>query len=495
MANTAELVVKIITDTKAATGDIDATASKMSKFQGGLQKAALPAAAALTLVAGAAISAGKAAAEDAQQQAVLANTMEKTTGASAGQISAMEDYIAKMSMATGVADDELRPAMGNLLRATGDAAESQKAMTAALDISAATGKSVESVSQALAKAYGGSTTSLKKLVPSLDEATLASGNMDAIMGALAETTGGAAAASAETAAGQMKIFSVAMGEAQEEAGTALLPIMSALAEVLVVVAKWIGNNTKLFVIIAGVIGTVAVAVLAVNAAVKVYQAGLIVLQVIQKATWLAALGPIGLVIIAIMAVVAVIVILWNKSETFRSIVLGIWGAIKGAIITAGNAIEGAWNGMIDGIIGAFRNARDLISGIIGAIREGFNNMVGAVRGMVAGLGSILAGPFNVMKSAIDAVIGAVQSLINWLSNIHVPNISLPDVNPFSASAAVPSVATFAAPSGPSARAATGGTSTGGGIHITITGAIDPEATARQVRRILAGHERRVGLAT
>lgn len=495
MANAAELVVSIIT--KADTKGVDDATSSVGKLQGGIQKAAVPAAAALTLVAGAAISAGKAAAEDEQAQAILAQTMQKTTGANQAQVAAMEDYISKMSLATGVADDELRPAMGNLLRATGDAAESQKAMTAALDISAATGKSVESVSQALAKAYGGSTTSLKKLVPSLDEATLASGDMDAIMKELAATTGGAAAASADTAAGKMKIFQVAMGEAQEEAGSALLPVMTKLADILVVVAKWVGNNTTAFVIIAGVIGTVAAAVLAANAAIKIYQASLIVVQVVQKATWLSALGPIALVIAAIAAVIAIIVVLWHKSETFRGIVLGVWNAIKSAAIAAGNAIESAWSGTISFVTGIIRNARDVINGIWQGIRGAFDTAMGGIRGAVSGLGAVLSGPFNIMKGAIDAVIGAVQSLIHWLGSIHVPKISLPSIPGLGRAAPVvpaePGLSRFGAPrvAGATTPRATGGASI---LNITVNGAIDPEATARQIRRILAGHDRRVGLA-
>jgi hypothetical protein len=270
MANVAELVVKIIADTKDAQKGVDDVASKSGKMGAGLRSAAVPAAAALAAVGAAAVSAAKAAAEDEQAQAILANTLKNTTGATDSQIASVEDYIAAMSLATGVADDELRPAMGNLLRATGDAAKSQDALKVALDVSAATGKSVESVTNAMAKGYGGSAASLKKLVPSLDEATVASGDMDAIMKELAETTGGAAAASADTAAGKMKIFQNAMGEAQEEAGSALIPILTQFADIMVVIAKWIGENTTLFLIIAGAIAGIAAAILIANAALTVY---------------------------------------------------------------------------------------------------------------------------------------------------------------------------------------------------------------------------------
>ena len=370
MANVAELVVKIIADTKDAQKGVDDVSSKSSKMGAGLRSAAAPAAAALAAVGAAAVSAAKAAAEDEQAQAILANTMQKTTGASDKQIASMEDYISKMTLATGVADDELRPAMGNLLRATGDAAKSQDALKVALDVSAATGKSVESVTAAMSKGYGGSAASLKKLVPSLDDATVASGDMDAIMKELAETTAGSAAASADTAAGKMAIFQNAMGEAQEEAGSALIPALTALADVAVKVAKWIGENTTLFLVIAGVIAGVAAAILIANAAIAVYTTVTTIAGIVSAASWGAALLPILLVIAAVLLVVGAVVLLWKKSETFRSIVLAVWGAvrkaidlvidtvvnlitwigrisvpglIKAAFDTIRNAVEAAWN--------------------------------------------------------------------------------------------------------------------------------------------------------
>src|SRR4029079_8627817 len=41
-------------------------------------------------------------------------------------------------------------------------------------------------------------------------------------------------------------------------------------------------------------------------------------------------NPIGLIIVALIALAAIFVVLWMKSETFRSIVIGAWNAIKAA---------------------------------------------------------------------------------------------------------------------------------------------------------------------
>src|SRR5262245_63385689 len=125
------------------------------KMSAGIKKAALPAAAALGAIGYAALGATKAAAEDAAAQEHLAGVMKRTAGATDAQVKATEDWISKTSLATGVADDDLRPAMENLLTATGSVAESQKEMGAAMDIAAASGKSVTDVTKAMALAHQG----------------------------------------------------------------------------------------------------------------------------------------------------------------------------------------------------------------------------------------------------------------------------------------------------------------------------------------------------
>ena len=93
----------------------------------------------------------------------------------------VEYYIANLQKMTGVLDDQLRPAFQTLLTASGSLTKSQQGLALALDISAATGKSVEEVSMALAKGFSGQTTALSRLGAGIDKATLATGDMDKIM--------------------------------------------------------------------------------------------------------------------------------------------------------------------------------------------------------------------------------------------------------------------------------------------------------------------------
>jgi uncharacterized protein YukE len=113
------------------------------------------------------------------------------------------EFIDDLRFATGVADDELRPAFQRLVTATRDAAKAQELLSLALDISVGTGKSLESVSLALAKAATGQASSLRRLGVPLSNAAVKSGNLVEITRELTQAFGGQAAAAAGTFAGQL----------------------------------------------------------------------------------------------------------------------------------------------------------------------------------------------------------------------------------------------------------------------------------------------------
>jgi hypothetical protein len=141
----------------------------------------------------------------------------------------VEKFIADLQRATGVLDDELRPAFRTLLTATGDVKKSQDGLALALDIAAGTGKDLGAVSMALAKAYGGQTTALSRLGAGLDKATLKTGDMDAIVGQLTEKFRGQALAAADGYAGSMAKIAVASNNAKEIIGKDLLDAMQMIA--------------------------------------------------------------------------------------------------------------------------------------------------------------------------------------------------------------------------------------------------------------------------
>lgn len=554
MVATADLVVRVLTDTSKAAGDLGDVGKQSGKMSGAIKSAALPAAAALAALGAAAFAAGNAAAEDAQAAAVLAGNLKTAANATDAQVAATESFIDATAKATGVADDQLRPAMSQLALATGDVETSQSALTAALDASVATGTDVESVAKAIAKAYGGSTASLGKLIPSLDKATLASGDMTAIMADLADKTGGAAANAADTTAGKMARMQVAMDEAQEEIGSALLPALTALAGVLASVAGFAQAHPKLFIAIAAAVGIMAVAILALNVAVGIYTAVTTLAASATVMAWVAALWPILLVVAAVAAVVAIVIILWKHSETFRDIVLGVWAAIKKAATVAWDAIKDSvlavfnwvkshWPlllAIITGPIGLAvlaivknwdtikATANTVFAAVktaVGWVSSALDTMIGwikkidfpdmdkpftlaktaighvsdAIDTMVGWLGKIvipggMSTPFDAMKTAVGAVSSAVESLINWLKKI--PKVHIPHIPGTGSGRAAPATAarSVAAPGVAPPRGAVTSRAAAP-VVINVTGALDPEAVARQIRRILAGHDRRVGLVT
>jgi hypothetical protein len=214
---------------KTASGDVDSFGDKVGKAGVAIGKAFAAAAAA---AGAAAIAIGiegvKAAIADEKAQTQLALALENATGATQAQIKATEDSILQMSLATGVADDELRPALGRLVRSTGDITKAQDLLSTALDISAATGKPVEAIANSLAKAYDGNTAALGKLGVGLSTAELKTMSFEQVQGRLTELFGGAAARNADTYAGQIARVQVAFDEAKETLGTALLPILDKL---------------------------------------------------------------------------------------------------------------------------------------------------------------------------------------------------------------------------------------------------------------------------
>ena len=218
---------------KAANGDVENSATTMEKF-GKVASAAFAAAA--TAAAAYAIKIGvdgvKAALADEQSQVRLASALSNATGATKDQIAATEDSIDKMARATGVADDQLRPALARLSLSTNSVSKAQELLSLALDISTQTGKPLEGVANALGKAYDGNTAALGKLGVGLSSAELKAMSFTQVQTKLSDLFGGAAAKNAETYQGRMDRLKVAFDESVEAIGYKLLPILQSLLDII-----------------------------------------------------------------------------------------------------------------------------------------------------------------------------------------------------------------------------------------------------------------------
>lgn len=176
----------------------------------------------------------KSAIEDEAAQSKLATTLENVTGATKTQIKATEDYVTQTALANGITDDVLRPSLDRLVRSTKDVTKAQELQQLALDISAGTGKNLAAVSEALGKAYDGNLGALKKLGVGIDESIIKSKDFDAAAAALSKTFEGQASKQAETFQGKMARLTVAFDEAKETVGSyvldALTPLLSAFVD-------------------------------------------------------------------------------------------------------------------------------------------------------------------------------------------------------------------------------------------------------------------------
>jgi hypothetical protein len=217
-----------VDDLKKKLGEADkaveTNASKIADF-GKKAAAAFAVAAAAAVAYGTklAIDGVKSAIEDEQAQLRLAAALKTATGATEGQIQATEDYILKTSLATGVADDQLRPAFQRLAVSTKDVNEAQRLLNLSLDIAKGRGLELETVANALGRAQDGNTTALGRLGLGLSKAELSTLSFTEVQQKLSDLYGGSAAANAETFQGKIDRLKVGFDEAKESLGLALLP--------------------------------------------------------------------------------------------------------------------------------------------------------------------------------------------------------------------------------------------------------------------------------
>lgn len=218
----------------AGSSEVEGFGSKLGGFASKAGLAFAAAGAAAAAYAGKLLVDGvQSAIADEAAQLKLATTLKNVTGATNAQIAATESYITKTALATGVTDDVLRPSLDRLVRSTNDVSEAQKLQQLALDVSAGSGKDLGAVSEALAKAYDGNFAALKKLGVPIDENIIKTKDFDAAAAALAATFAGQASGQAETFAGKMARLNVAFDEAKETVGSYVLDAITPLLSTFV----------------------------------------------------------------------------------------------------------------------------------------------------------------------------------------------------------------------------------------------------------------------
>jgi hypothetical protein len=324
---------------KKEFAQLDGAAAK-TKFA--FKKALIPATAAVAALGAALFDATKGAMEDAAAQDLLANNLRRATGATEQQIAANEDWISTQGKLLGITDDELRPVLAKLAKATGSVTKAQQFANQAMDIAAATGKPLATVTDAVAKAYGGNMTALAKLAPEYRQMIKDGADFETVMSLIADTTGGAATEAANTAQGQFKRLGVALDETKESVGAALLPAIQAVLPYLTQFGDWAAKHPGIILAVGGAIAVIAASIMAVNLAM--------------------ALNPFSLIAIAVVAVGVALVGAYKKFEGFRTIVDSLFGAMKFWITNV--------------TIPAFQTLLTVVKTIFNGIASAWNNTVG-----------------------------------------------------------------------------------------------------------------------
>lgn len=140
----------------------------------------------------------------------------------------IENTIDQLQQLTAVSDDELRPALAQLVRQTADVTKATELLELAINVSLGSGKSLATVSRALGRAYDGQTTALRRLDAGLSAAAIESKDFNVIQAELQDKFGGAAAADLDTYAGKMRALAVASDEAREAIGLGVVKGIEAL---------------------------------------------------------------------------------------------------------------------------------------------------------------------------------------------------------------------------------------------------------------------------
>jgi hypothetical protein len=134
----------------------------------------------------------------------------------------LNNYVERLSLATGVVDDQLRPALQALLQVTGSVTQSQKLLAQAVDVSAGSTEDLLTVANDLAQAYVGNTRGLRKYNLGFTKAELAAASFVDIQERINQIFGGANAAYLTTYAGKTQRLTTAFGEFKEKVGKGLV---------------------------------------------------------------------------------------------------------------------------------------------------------------------------------------------------------------------------------------------------------------------------------
>jgi hypothetical protein len=487
-------VSNLVSSLKKGTNATDDYTKTLTDFG---KKAALAFAVAATAVTAFAVASVKAALSDESAQRKLEETIRATTNASAAQVEAVGKYIDKTAIAVGVTDDELRPAFARLVRSTKDVEEAQTLTNLALDLAVATGKPVEAIANALGRAYDGNTTSLGRLGLGLDANLIKSKDTDAIFQQLTSTFGNFAENEALTTEAQFRRVGIAVDEAKESIGAALLPIVERLSTFLIDTAV---PNMQTF--IGALTGTGSLAEATEDGTLGAFEFGKMVEKVIKTVYNLRGVLIATAAVIAGVFVVSKVAAAVTATIVLIQALIKAYNALKASALVAGVALAFAMNPLLG--VGAVAVAASVLAGA-NALANRDNTAtqnLGVPSNIVTDYGTYVPPAFKVdqfpggttmgdmprpggsTRSATGEIIGAgsasdLQKRLEQISKEMSELVFRMSTGGISATKAQSEIdqlkAEMAVLTKQSQALAKQNT-----VNITVNGAIDPERTARQI---------------
>jgi hypothetical protein len=450
---------------KGGQAEVETFASKVGDFG---KKAAAAFAVAAVAAAAYAIKIGvdgvKAAIEDEAAQIRLATALKNATGATDEMIASVEKQILATSLATGVADSKLRPALQRLSLSTNDVTKAQDLLNLSLDISQATGKSLDTVANALGKAYDGNATALGKLGIGLSAAELKAMSFTEVQGKLSDLFGGAASANAETFQGRIARLKVGFDESVETIGFALLPILQKFIDLL---TKYVLPIVQQF-----------------SDAISSNKAGGLGMRIQETVAVVQSYAtPIFEGMVKLFTKVKDAIV--ENKDAFQSFfeVVKVIAPIIGKVIGAALSVIGDIAGVVI----------DLFAKVLAVIKPILNFAIDAINAIISGINLIKPGADIPSVKGISSTPGTYSSISGVLGG-STPTIKAPTVAkitvPSSSSAGISTAASSASKAAASVLGGFGGENTasfgestpGVAMNITINQGVigDPEQAARTI---------------
>jgi hypothetical protein len=434
--------------------------------------------------------AAKAAAEDEQQQANLRNQLKNVVGATDDQVASVEKWINKTQNATGVLDDNLRPALQNLVVATGSVDQAQGLMGTAMDIAQAKGLDLQAVTAAMAKAHDGNSAALHKMGIETTDASGAALSFDQVMQSANSTFGGATAAAAETSAGKMAILKAKFSDVQETVGGVVIGALTKFGDFVTgtlvpgisKLSDFIVKNKEYFL---------AAAVGIVGALVPAFIAWATAAATAAGATITTA-APVIAVGVAIAALAAGIIYAYNHFDTFRNVVDAVgrffrdtvWPIIKQGAEYLVDFGKFAYNTGVT--VGEFAVKVGKVVG--GMAREIADTMSSVANTLISPFRSA----FNAIARLWNGTVGSIEFTVpSWVPGIGGNGFSVPNI-PQLADGGIVNRPTLAliGEAGPEAVVPLGRGGFGGGPTIIIN--MPPGSNGEDVVSAIQRYERTAG---